>query len=123
MHLPLSKEFWNNYNSLKDEAGNFSYNKKGFKNENPAFNVISDLLSDPNPKLSPWKKFLYMLKDDITNFGTLSDYSLRNISDWIKNGEDKDYDYIINELEKLSKNWGKNYLDQVKNNLNIMTNK
>ena len=117
VHLPLSKEFWNNYNSLKDEAGNFSYYKKGFKNENPAFNVISDLLSDPHPKLSPWKKFLYMLKDDITNFGTLSDYSLRNIADWIKNGEDKDYDYIINELEKLSKKLGKNYLDQVKKQL------
>ncbi|HRR98240.1 MAG TPA: helicase-related protein [Candidatus Syntrophosphaera sp.] len=117
LHLPLSKDFWNNYTILKEKAGDFFYNQKGRSNVNEAFNVISDLAEDSNPKLLPWKSFLFMLKEDIANYGTLSDYTLRNISDWIKIGKDKDYDNIISELEQLSQKLGKNYLDKVKKQL------
>ena len=57
-----------------------------------------------------------MLREDIENYGTLPEYTLKSICDW-ENGGKPDYQLIAQELEKLSTTLGKNYLKKVKDSL------
>ncbi|OQC47151.1 MAG: hypothetical protein BWX61_00539 [Bacteroidetes bacterium ADurb.Bin035] len=59
-----------------------------------------------------------MLKEDIQNYGTLPDYTLKTIADWNNNGK-PNFKHIIQELEKLSKTLGKDYLNKVKYGLKV----
>jgi len=81
-----------------------------------AFNFLSSLLEQNVKELIPWRAFLIMLREDIENYGTLPEYTLKSICDWENRGK-PDYQLIAQELEKLSKTLGKNYLKKVKDNL------
>ncbi len=116
MQLPLSKSFWENYAMLKEEAVKFSIKQSQQSNSAKAFNFLSSLLEQEISELVPWQPFLIMLRDDIENYGTLPEYTLKSICDW-ENGGKPDYNVIAKELEKLSKILGKNYLNKVKDSL------
>lgn len=115
-HLPLSKTFWTNYTLLKEEAEKFSFKQSQQSNSIKAFNFLSYLLSSDISELLPWRKFLIMLREDIKDYGTLPEYTLKSICDWA-NGGKADYRQIARELQKLSKALGKNYLNKVKDSL------
>ena len=114
--LPLSDDFWQNYNLLKEEAPKFSYKQSQQSNSAKAFNFLSYLLEQDNAELMPWRAFIIMLRDDIENYGTLPENTLKNISAWENSGE-PDYQMIAQELEKLSATLGANYLKKVKDGL------
>lgn len=100
---------------LKEEAEKFSYKQSQQSNSVKASNFLSYLLEQEN-ELVPWRSFLIMLRDDIENYGTLPEYTLKSICDW-ENGGKPDYQIIAKDLEKLSKTLGKNYLNKVKEGL------
>jgi hypothetical protein len=83
-----------------------------------AFNFLSYLLEQEVSELVPWRSFLIMLRDDIENYGTLPEYTLKTICDW-ENGGKPDFKAIAQELKKLSDTLGKNYLKKVKDNLKL----
>ncbi len=114
--LALSDSFWENYQALKDEAERFSFKQSQQSNSVKAFNLLSYLLLQDVPGLMPWRAFIIMLREDIQDYGTLAEYTLRTISDWDKDGK-LDYSHIAKELRVLSKKLGKNYLKQVKESL------
>jgi len=114
--LPLSKNFWKDYLMLKEEAEKFSFKQSQQSNSVKAFNFLSYLLEQNVKELIPWRAFLIMLREDIENYGTLPEYTLKSICDWENRGK-PDYQLIAQELEKLSKTLGKNYLKKVKDNL------
>ena len=101
---------------LKEEAVKFSIKQSQQSNSVKAFNFLSSLLEQEISELVPWQPFLIMLRDDIENYGTLPEYTLKSICDW-ENGGKPDYNVIAKELEKLSKILGKNYLNKVKDSL------
>jgi len=114
--LPISKSFWKDYLMLKEEAEKFSFKQSQQSNSVKAFNFLSSLLEQNVKELIPWRAFLIMLREDIENYGTLPEYTLKSICDWENRGK-PDYQLIAQELEKLSKTLGKNYLKKVKDNL------
>ncbi len=114
--LPLSPGFWGDYKMLKEEAERFTFKQSQQSNSVKAFNFLSFLLDQEIGELVPWRSFIIMLREDINNFGTLPEYTMKSISDW-DNGEDTDYQLIAKELEKLSAALGKNYLNKVKDSL------
>ena len=114
--LNLSPTFWESYNTLKAEADKFCYKQSQQSNSNRAFNFLSSLLEDNITELIPWRSFIITLREDIQNYGTLAEYTLKAIGDWDNNGK-PNYVQIAKELQKLSRNLGKNYLNKVKNSL------
>lgn len=73
------------------------------------------MLSSDLDELIPYKDFIRMLLEDILDYGTLSDYTLRRISniDINKNG--------ISEIKRLKKELGDDYLYREKERLRDMT--
>jgi hypothetical protein len=59
-----------------------------------------------------------MLKEDIQDYGTLPEYTLKTIADW-NNNDKPNFTYITKELEKLSRTLGKDYLNKVKFSLKV----
>ncbi|HRR29156.1 MAG TPA: hypothetical protein P5270_07305, partial [Victivallales bacterium] len=84
--------------------------------EKNALGVIDFLLRQKeNPDLVRLKPFLRTLREDILDYGTLPDYTLRRIANLSNNKSEINISEAITELGKLEKELGRNYLDQEKN--------
>jgi SNF2 family DNA or RNA helicase len=116
MKLPLSNSFWENYKMLKTEAEKFNFKQSSQSNSDKAFNFLSYLLEQEDPNIKPWRSFIIMLREDIRDYGTLPEFTLKRICDWDNNGK-PNFLSIAQELEKLSNTLGKDYLKKVKSNL------
>ncbi|GAB6283199.1 MAG: helicase-related protein [Ignavibacterium sp.] len=126
----LSKRFWDDYEEVKN------YREKGKANvtehslQQKAINNLKYLLSVKTQnfasqkfasqnfssqgfehQLTEMKPFIRMLLEDILDYGTLSDYTLRRISNL---NFDKYPDKTIRELMSLKKELGSNYLYEEK---------
>ena len=112
----LGENFWPSYEMLKNEAEKFHIKQSQNSYATKAFNLISYLLEQENPELSSMRDFLIMLKEDIADYGTLPEYTLKGICEWVK-AEKPDYQLIHKELKKMSKSLGRNYLNKVKDKL------
>ncbi len=117
-HLKLSPDFWNNYNILKKEAEVFDFRQTQQSNAAKAYNFLSCLLEQNIPQLQNWHSFIIMLKEDIQDYGTLPEYTLKTIADW-NNNDKPNFTHITKELEKLSRTLGKDYLNKVKFSLKV----
>jgi len=62
-------------------------------------NNIKTLLSLDNENITPFKDFLRTLREDITDYGTLSDFTLRRIANL--KSSDGEISKTIEELKKL----------------------
>ncbi len=105
--IELSDEFWGNYEivkALREERIPMPEQSL----EQRAFNKIQTLISLNKEELIPFKDFLRMLREDIVDYGTLSDYTLRRITN-LKHNE-SELKETIRELEKLRVELGENYL-------------
>ncbi len=76
------------------------------------------MLEQNIPQLQNWHSFIIMLKEDIQDYGTLPEYTLKTIADW-NNNDKPNFTYITKELEKLSRTLGKDYLNKVKFSLKV----
>jgi superfamily II DNA/RNA helicase len=113
--IDLSENFWEKYEIVK-ELREEKLPIPEASLEQKALNNIKTLLNLNNEKLSPLKEFLRTLREDIIDYGTLSDYTLRRI---IKlKASDDEIENTIKELEKLKDELGgENYLLKEKERL------
>jgi len=116
--LPLSDKFWDEYENLKKLSE--IINKKHVEHsvQQKAINVLKTILTKlDTPELIPFKDFLRMVLEDIVDYGTLADYTLRRISNLNLN----DIPSLVEELKILMRSLGTNYLYKEKDKLNELT--
>ncbi len=70
--------------------------------EQKALNNLSTLINMDNSSLVPFKNFLRTLKEDIVNWGTLPEYTLRRIIGFEET--------TLEEIAKLKNELGEDYL-------------
>lgn len=102
-------QFWNTYFAIKE----FKDFRLGLVSEQSleqkSVNMLGTLIKSTNEIIMPYKDFLRTLKEDIVGYGTLAEYTLRRI---INFKEDR-----VEEIEKLRKELGEDYLAREKNRL------
>ncbi|RME66869.1 MAG: hypothetical protein D6778_04060 [Nitrospirae bacterium] len=112
--LPLSDRFWELYKEVKNYR---EVPPRGLSENSLQQRAINNLMSilriDDLEELTPLKPFVRTLLEDILDYGTLSDYTLRRLSNIdIK----RPYD-MIKELRTLRAELGENYLEREKQHL------
>ena len=113
--LELSRNFWNSYKDVKAYREAFSEYGGARSIEAKAINNLKTLCKKPWQEIKPQMIFIKALLDDILNYGSLSDYTLRRISNLESINESKrkvteqeiaalrnelGEDYMINETTK-----------------------
>jgi superfamily II DNA or RNA helicase len=114
--LELSKNFWGNYNHILSKNANlFRRSHKDYIQK--AFNILSTLINKVSSKEfdmdSKLFNFVNNLRDDIVNYGTLSDYVLSEISNWKLNDVNK----LLKDIEELANKIGYDFIDKVSKNV------
>jgi hypothetical protein len=105
--LELSANFWDAYEIVKD-AKEEKLPAPEQSLEQKALNNLKTLLSLDNENLAPFKDFLRILREDIIDYGTLSDYTLRRIANL--KYSDNEIHKTIGELKNLKDELGEDYL-------------
>jgi len=96
--LELSSNFWDKYKIVKViREERLPTVEQSL--EQKALNNIKTLLKLNNKDLTPLKDFLRTLREDVIDYGTLSDYTLRRIANL--NFSDREINETIEELKKL----------------------
>jgi superfamily II DNA or RNA helicase/HKD family nuclease len=103
-------KFWKTYQGIKDfkdfRLGGVSEQSL----EQKALNKIDFLIRSTNDVLMPYKDFLRVLKEDILNYGTLADFTLRRIMN-LKEDSTKD-------IQNIQSTLGPDYLTKEKDRIN-----
>jgi len=103
-------QFWKAYQTIKD----FKDFRSGIVSEQSleqkSLNVLNFLIQNSQEQIMPYKDFLRLLKDDILNYGTLADYTLRRITGFSPEN--------IKEIQALKDELGEDYLVEEKNGKN-----
>ncbi|NLJ20006.1 MAG: helicase, partial [Bacteroidales bacterium] len=112
----IDENFWRLYEKVKQNDERPTVPTSAISIEKNALGVIDFLLRQKeNPDLLLLKPFLRTLREDILDYGTLSDYTLRRIANLSNNHSGIDIGKAIIEFGELEKELGRNYLDQEKN--------
>jgi len=104
--LELSDQFWEMYKKakeVKEDATRLSDQSLEAK----ALNKIKSLINAKDTNLEAFKDFLRALREDIEEYGTLSEYTLRRIANIRANN-------AVEELKKLREELGEDYLQRLK---------
>ncbi|MEJ5352644.1 MAG: helicase-related protein [Melioribacteraceae bacterium] len=116
--LPIDDEFWDMYQNVKKNLEQFTLNTAQNSNEQKALNKISYLIKlNGNEKLLELKSFLRTLKEDIIDYGTLPDYTIRRLAT-LELNEDN-LQNTIEEIESIKKELGEDYLEKEKEKLKL----
>lgn len=111
--IVLSNGFWINYQKVKETRESYSIPSSEQSIERKAFNNIDNLLrTNQTPEIISYKGFLRTLREDILDYGTLSDYTLRRIANL--DLSEKRFAAAIAELEALKNELGEDFLDKEK---------
>jgi len=114
--LPLSSNFWDSYQKVKEERKIISLPSSEQSTEKKALNNIEYFLRiSKNEKLLPYKNFIRILREDILDYGTLADYTLRRIANF-QTDENKIV-RTIEELKSLKNELGEDFLEREKTRL------
>ena len=105
--LNLSPNFWDIYEVVK-EIREEKLPTPEQSLEQKALNNLKTLINLNNPQLMPFKNFLRTLREDIIDYGTLSDYTLRRIVNL--KISDNEINKTIEELKNLRSELGEDYL-------------
>jgi len=115
--LELSQGFWDSYQNVKEYREAYSGYGGAKSIEAKAINNLKTLCKKPWTEIKPLLGFIKALLDDIMNYGSLSDYTLRRISNLETTNERKrkateqeivefrnelGEDYMVNEKTKHS---------------------
>jgi len=113
--LPLSDQFWDNYTAIKELREKTSIPSSELSVEKKAYNNVKTLLSDKSGNYREFERFLLNLVEDIEGYKTLSDYTLRRITnlETTSRGEERIAKNKA-ELTMLRKELGEDYLDRIK---------
>ncbi len=114
--LELSDNFWDAYIEIKNHKDIATTSKSEVSLERRATNILQSLLRINNmEKLTQLKPFIRMLLEDIVDYGTLSEYTLRRIANL--QIEEKKLEETIKEIENIKKELGEDYLMKEKERL------
>ncbi|MDP2684471.1 MAG: helicase-related protein [bacterium] len=108
--LLLSDNFWEAYTKVKDFKESRFGKVSEQSIEQKALNNLSTLLKNPWDGLLPLTDFLRILREDILDYGTLSDYTLRRISN-VEHGNDVQKKETITEIKRIMQEIGDDYLE------------
>ncbi len=109
--LELSSEFWTNYQDVKNYKNITSVSAPEKSLETQALIVIKSILSHPWQEILPYMNFLRTLCSDITDYGTLSDFTHRRIAN-MKIERDNDKLATAENIKLLFKELGEDYLEK-----------
>ena len=113
--LPLSPKFWDIYEEIKNYRETPRQRLSEHSIGQRAINNLKYLLRVSPPELIPHMDFVRMLLEDILDYGTLSDYTLRRIAniDLQKGG--------LEEIKTLKRELGEDYLEREKERAKTLT--
>ncbi len=110
--VPLSDKFWEAYQKSKE----FKVSRRGYNDnsiEGKAFNKLRVLQENNSEELLQYKKFISNILEDMLDFGTLADYTLRRIANMNVTNVNK----AISTLKELLNELGEDFLDKEKQRL------
>jgi ERCC4-related helicase/HKD family nuclease len=107
--LSLSPDFWDWYEKAKKykEVRTVPVSEQSI--EQKALNNLNTFLKNPWEDLMPYMDFLRTLREDIIDYGTLSDYTLRRIAN-LMNSDDNNRKKAVQEISALKNELGEDYL-------------
>ncbi|MFH1336958.1 MAG: helicase, partial [Candidatus Zixiibacteriota bacterium] len=116
--LPLSESFWENYHAAKEFRESPGTPSAEISIEKKALNNVTTLLKSTLPEIEPLLPFLRELREDIMDYKTLSDYTLRRLANLNSAAKDAaKIRTVTGELERLREQLGEHYLETVKKKL------
>jgi len=119
--LNLSPKFWNVYEEIKNFRDSRSVPISEKSLEQQAINNLKTFLSKiQDDRIFEYKDFLRTLLEDILDYGTLPDYTLRRIAN-LESGDEKKIERSIKEIKLLKEELGENYLEQEKSRQKDLT--
>ncbi len=111
----LSMNFWDFYEKVKKfKKSKKLSNVSELSLENRAKSFLKTLIRMDNERLIEYKNFLTKLLEDIEDYGTLPDYTLRRIVN-LNNSDDLnklDIDKLIEDINLLKKDLGEDFLEK-----------
>jgi len=114
--LPLSSKFWKSYKKVRTGKKDKSIPLTEQSLEQRALNNLKSLISKPWDEILPHMNFIRTLREDIIDYGTLSDYTVRRIanlefsSEKSTDKEKKNQRKTAEEISKLKQELGEDYL-------------
>jgi len=119
--LELSEKFWDVYEEIKKFKG-FRLGPVSEQSlEQKAINNLKTFIYHINRKeVFKIKGFLKTLLEDITDYGTLSDYTLRRIAN-LESQDDEKLKKSLKEINALRKEHGEDYLEKEKTRYRNLT--
>jgi superfamily II DNA or RNA helicase len=113
--LPLSQSFWDNYLRIRELKEKTIIPSSELSLEKKAFNNLKTLLNDKSGHYAEFTTLLLNFIEDISEYKTLSDYTLRRITNLDTTAKDeKKIAKVKEELTILGDELGEDYLDKVK---------
>lgn len=114
--LEIDEDFWTMYSNIKDEKEKSYQPTTALSNEKKALNNLDFLIRvNQNESLLPLKKFLRTLREDLLDYGTLPDYTIRRIANL--NLNDAQLQEAIEEIKSIKDELGEDYLEKEKSKL------
>lgn len=110
--IPLDADFWDQYQKIKTLKLKSEIATSEQSIEKTALNNLNYWLRLQEPELLPYKAFLRSLREDILDYGTLTQFTLRRIANLKNNGND--LQGVITEISSLMNELGTNYLENEK---------
>ncbi len=107
--LSLSNTFWDNYTTLNNYKGKSHAATPEQSLEHQALVNLKSMIQKPWDEIMPYLNFLRTLRDDIIDFGTLSDFTHRRLS-LLKMNNDKNKVECVSEIKQLLEELGEDYL-------------
>ena len=107
--LPLSSRFWESYEKVCKQRELRSAPLSEQSLEQRALNNLKSFISKPWDELMPYLDFIRTLREDIIDYGTLSDFTLRRIANLEFNRKDG-HAKTVKEIKALKKELGEDYL-------------
>ncbi|MDD5014250.1 MAG: helicase, partial [Atribacterota bacterium] len=113
--ISISKSFWKNYYEIKAFKDTPSISTSSASIERKALSNVNALLVGKIPEIESYLPFLRDLREDILEYKTLSDYTLRRIANLNSpNKSSAKLKGVKEELANLRQELGENYMEKVK---------
>ena len=110
--VPLSNVFWDWYEKVKKfREHRLPTSEQSL--EQKALNNLNTFIKKSWEELLPYMDFLRTLREDIIDYGTLSDYTLRRIANML-NSDDNNRKRTVQEISSLKDELGEDYLQKEK---------
>ena len=109
--LKLSARFWDSHEAIKNYRETRSLTPTEQSLEQRSLNNLKTLITKPWDELLPLMDFVRVLREDVTDYGTLSDYTLRRLAN-LEFHNDAGKKKTVTIIRELETELGKDYLQK-----------